>query len=168
MDPQDPATHVLLVSDWRIDAHAVVAAAARRHGHSSASFALLVPAWLHGLDWAGDPAASVPCATRQLETLTMLAAAAGLAVHDAAVGDPDPVTAIGDALYRHPAEELLICASPHRMRGPLDLAHRTQRLTGLPVECVAVPAAVTPRSRWLHRRSGHCVADRREQLALSA
>jgi hypothetical protein len=142
-----------------------VAAAARRHGHSSASFALLVPAWLHGLDWAGDPAASVPCATRQLETLTMLAAAAGLAVHDAAVGDPDPVTAIADAIYSNPAEELLICVPAHRVRGPLELAHRARRFTGLPVSRVAVPAIAAPRSRWLHRRPRHCA---HEQLALTA
>jgi hypothetical protein len=32
------------------------------------TFGVLVPAWLHGLAWAGDPAASVPCAERQLES----------------------------------------------------------------------------------------------------
>ena len=157
MDTRDPAARVLLVTDWRIDPHAVVAAAARRHSRSEASFGLLVPAWLHGLDWAGDPAASVPCATRQLETITMLAAAAGLTIHDAAVGDPDPVTAIGDALDRSAVGELLVCVPARRLAsGPLELARRAHRATGLPVSRVAVPAAVAPRSRWLHRRPRHC------------
>lgn len=169
MNPRDPATRVLLVADWRIDPHAVVAAAARHHSRSQESFALLVPAWLHGLDWAGDPAASLPCATRQLETLTMLAAAAGLTVHDAAVGDPDPLTAIADAIDRCPPSELLLCMPAHRlMSGPLDLVHRAQRFTGVPVSRVAVPAMAPPRSRWLHRRARHCVPVARERLASGA
>src|SRR4051794_25711570 len=157
MHTRDPAARVLVVADWRIDPHAVVAAAARRHSHSEASFGLIVPAWLHGLDWAGDPAASVPCAGRQLQRVTMLAAAAGLTVHDAAVGDPDPVTAIADAIDRWPAGELLICVPARRLvSGPFDLARRAHRFTGLPVSRVAVPALAPPRSHWLHRRSGHC------------
>ena len=135
-----------------------MAAAARQHTRSETTFGLLVPAWLHGLDWAGDPFASVPCAQKQLDTLVGLADAAGLALYDAAVGDPDPVTAIADAVYRSPAEELLICVPAHRMRGPLDLARRARRFTGLPTSRVAVAGAPTASPHWPHRRPRHCVA----------
>jgi hypothetical protein len=48
---------VLVVADWTTDPEAVVAACIERRELSSGDFALLVPAWLHGLDWVGDPAA---------------------------------------------------------------------------------------------------------------
>src|SRR5215212_11710635 len=89
---------VLLMADWAVDPHAVVAAASRRDARGPAEFHLVVPAWLHGVDWAGDPLGSFPCAQRQLDRLRGLTAAAGLAVAHAAVGDPDPTAAIGDAL----------------------------------------------------------------------
>ena len=145
-------TPVLLVADWNVDPHAVIAAAARREQHGAATFGLLVPAWLHGLDWAGDPGASVPCARRQLEELQRLSAAAGLAIGSACVGDPDPITAILDALDGWRAGELLVCMRPRRVgRGPLDVARRARRLTGLPVERVAVSAA-SPRCEVRPRR----------------
>jgi hypothetical protein len=145
MDP----THVLLAADWTVDPHAVVAAASRRASDGPATFGLVVPAWLHGFDWAGDPLASVPCATRALDAISELTVAAGLAVETAGVGDPDPTTAILDALETWPADELLLCAPGRRLAaGPFDLAHRAHRLTGLPVQRVAV-------SRRM-RGSGHC------------
>src|SRR5215210_8964651 len=96
-----------LVADWTLDPHAIVAACpAPEHG----PLRLVVPAWLHGLDWVGDPWASVPCAERQLEQLAPLLAAAGLAVASAEVGDPDPLSAICDGLAAGPVEEILLFA----------------------------------------------------------
>ena len=91
---------VLLVSDWDVAPEAVVDAARCRH--PSAGVYLLVPARLRGLDWVGDPYASVPCARRQLDAIARLAARAGLNLVEASVGDPDPITAIGDALADSP------------------------------------------------------------------
>src|SRR4051812_15036747 len=89
---------VLLVADWAVDPHEVVAEACRQHSRRwDTAFGVLVPAWLHGIDWAGDPRGSVPCARRQLGSIQELAAAAGLPLESAAVGDPEPVTAIYDA-----------------------------------------------------------------------
>src|SRR3954462_9149616 len=80
--------HVLLVADWTVDPYAVLAEAQRRRRERPATaFGTLVPAWLHGLDWTGDPGASVPCACRQLAAIGELAAAAGLLVETAVVGD---------------------------------------------------------------------------------
>ena len=155
---------VLVVADWTTDPEAVVAACVERAELTGGDFALLVPARLHGLDWVGDPAASVPCAQRQLTTIGRLADADGFAFECAAVGDPDPVTAICDALHAWPAGEVLLCT---RRRGaaishPLDLARRTRRLTGLPVGRIQVRPSATPMpsTGWLRWRSGHCALDR--------
>jgi hypothetical protein len=122
-----------------------------------------VPARLHGLDWVGDPRASVPCAQRQLETISQLAGAAGLTIASSSVGDPDPLAAICDALADWPAQQLLICDRQGRLGAPypLDLPSRARRLTGLPVEHVELPAAERPRRRRgrLRPRGGHCALE---------
>jgi hypothetical protein len=149
--------HVLLVADWTVDPYAVLAEAQRRRRERpTTAFGTLVPAWLHGLDWTGDPGASVPCACRQLAAIGELAAAAGLRVETAVVGDPDPATAIYDAVQDWPADEILLFSRAHRFAfSPLDLQHRVQRMTGLPVRRVDTPARVVGR----RRRTGHCVPD---------
>jgi hypothetical protein len=120
-----------------------VAAAARRHSNSQASFGLLVPAWLHGLDWAGDPYASYPCAETALLTLRELAIGAGLAVDLAILGDHDPVSAVGDACAAIRCDAVLLCTRQRRLprRHPLDLAHRIRTVSGMPVARADVPAA---------------------------
>jgi hypothetical protein len=141
---------VLLVADWAIDPHTVVAEASRRSERAGTELGVVVPAWLHGLDWAGDPHASVPCACRQLETIRSLAAAAGLPLAVATVGDPDPATAIGDTLENWAADEILLFAPAHRLAlRPFDLRHRAHRMTGLPVHQVTK----------MHGRRTHCAAE---------
>ena len=158
---------ILVVADWTVDPHAVVAACSRHDERDPTSFVLLVPAWLHGLDWAGDPAASAPCAQRQLETIAQLSIAAGLDVEVAGVGDPDPISAIGDVLESHAPTEILLCGRERRFgtSHPLDLAHRAHRTTRLPVRRISVAAAAGPRARhgWtLLRGGGHCDAGERQ------
>ena len=127
-------TSVLIVTDWTIDAHAVVGAASARREAGESSFGLLVPAWLHGLDWTGDPHASIPCARLQLAELEGLFEAAGLPVEMTGVGDPDPVAAIEDALEEWPAAEILLCTRRRLgLPGPLALGPRVRRMTGRPV-----------------------------------
>jgi hypothetical protein len=139
---------VLLVADWTVEPETVVTEATRCEG----AFGIVVPAWLHGLDWAGDPHASIPCACTQLASIAELAAKAGLDVEFARVGDPDPATAIYDAVHDWPASEVLLFARARRLAfRPLDLQHRAQRLTGLPVRVPATAGA--------GRRSGHCVPE---------
>ena len=84
----------LVVADWTVDPQAVVDAVRRLAGAGARRVALLVPAWLHGLDRAGDPHASRPCAEAQLAHITYLSGRAGLDFDVAEVGDPDPITAI--------------------------------------------------------------------------
>ena len=136
---------VLLVADWAIDPSAVVAAASRRAAHGPARFHVVVPAWLHRLDWMGDPTVSVPCAQAQADQLLERLYDAGIDLDGVSVGDPEPVTAICDSLAEWPADELLICAHGRRLTGL-----RASRATGLPVERVDASFAV---------RHGHCVAE---------
>jgi hypothetical protein len=137
---------VLVVADWTTDAAAVIAACRRRRERESASLRLLVPAQPPGLDWVGDPSASVPCAKRQLDGIGQRAAAAGLCFDAAAVGDPDPQAATWDALD-WPADQLLLCTCPRRVALPhsLHLEHRARRLTGLAVSRPELPT-IAPRS----------------------
>jgi hypothetical protein len=150
---QTPAT--LVVADWIVDPETVAATCAAR-GRGPALH-LVVPAWLHGLDWAGDPFASVPCARRQLERIVDLCSTAGLRVASAEVGDPDPLSAIGDALEAVRVDEIVLFArGRHVTPGhPFSVARRAERLGGVRVTGVAVRAAPRPaRRRFL--AGSHC------------
>jgi hypothetical protein len=146
--PTETTPLTLVVADWATDPHAVVAACTRHADGRPDRFALLVPAWLHGLDWTGDPTASEPCAQRQLERLGALFHAAGIDLAAGAVGDPDPATAMGDAVAAWSPCHVILCVRERRLaaRHPLDLVHRAQRATGLPVTRVALPAHGVSRS----------------------
>jgi hypothetical protein len=138
----------LVVADWSVDAEAVVSALQRRSDQHPHEFQLLVPAWLHGLDWAGDSTASMPCAHLQAETITHLAAAAGLRFAAVGVGDPDVGAAVLDALGARRADDILLCMRPRRLSlsHPLDLAHRIERLTKLPVGRVEIVPVASMKS----------------------
>ena len=137
-----PRGRVLVVADWAIDPHGVVEACARRMDDCPSDLTLVVPAWLHGLGWAGDPKASVPCAQRQLASIRRLASARGLRYRAAVVGDADVVTAICDVLADAPADEVLMCARTSPLHSHFfDVAHRVRHATGLPVRRIDLPAA---------------------------
>src|SRR3954469_23770484 len=97
-----PYERVLVVADWRAEARAVTAAVEERSAERVAVFSVVVPAWLHGVDWIGDPTASRPCAHVQVETLERMWAESHLPLVSAQVGDPDPVAAVEDALSGWP------------------------------------------------------------------
>jgi hypothetical protein len=120
---------------------------------------LLVPARLHGLDWAGDPYASVPCARRAAEEIARILEAAHLPLDSVEVGDPDPVAAIIDALSDQPADRLIVLERRRRLGAHvLDLAHRVRRVTGLPVLKFVVPepTAVTRHQPLAGLWDGRC------------
>jgi len=156
--PSPAPNRLLLVADWTVDPRVVVDAV--NVGRDASAFGLVVPARLHGLDWAGDPRASCPCAQRQLEAIQRLAATTGIQFGLARVGDPDPLAAIGDALADWSAQGLLICERRRRfgLPVPFDLASRAWRQTGLAVERLTVPAARTGVARrpWFRLGRGHC------------
>jgi hypothetical protein len=154
-------SRLLVVADWEVDLREVALSCARRSKQREQPIALLVPAWLHGADWVGDPYASVPCARRALTELAALCDSAGLRVESAEVGDPDPGAAIIDAQLSQPVDELMLCVRERRLGShPFDLAHRIARTTGLSVERVVIarPGGTPHRHAWSPLRRGHCVA----------
>jgi hypothetical protein len=155
----------LLVADWMVDPEAVVTTCAARIDHGS-TMRIVVPAWLHGLDWAGDPWACVPCAQHQLERIRQLCPAAGLDVIATEIGDPDPVSAICDAVAAGDVDRILLFARGRHVsaRYPLSVARRVERLTGLPVHAFATPLVPRP-SRRRRLVSGHCEPAQTPQLA---
>jgi nucleotide-binding universal stress UspA family protein len=137
--------HVLVVADWSLDLDAVVDALADRAavGDRDVRWSLLMPAWLHGLDWAGDPHVSHPCAEIALLTLRELALRAGLTVDLTLVGDHDPITAVGDVCAATAFDAILLCTRRRRLvtGHPLDLVHRMHTVSGVPVARVLLPSA---------------------------
>lgn len=156
---QPPPRRVLAVADWSLDPHAVVAAIGELNRRQQATFGLLVPARLHGLDWTGDPHASCPCARRQLLTLEELCRDAGIPLETGRVGDPESAPAIAETLLDWPAEQILLFDRDRRIQisHPFSLARRVQRSTGIRVIGVRVPAvaALTPARRRL-RKAPRC------------
>jgi hypothetical protein len=99
---------VLVVAERSADPTTLVAMLARRSRADGLGVTLLVPGTLYGLDWAGDPKASLPEAARYAGRLRAHLSAAGVPVARTLVGDPDPRAAIEDALggelvHRQPA-----------------------------------------------------------------
>ena len=135
------AERILAVVDWDLEpgtsAHLLAEHAKRLHSR----LGVLVPARLHGLDWAGDPRSSRPCAERQLSELRRLLADEGVDLEEGWVGDPETVPAIADVLDGWRADEvMLLRAGGERTRlRPLALSRRVRRLSGLPVSWMRAP-----------------------------
>jgi hypothetical protein len=155
MDPMitrktDWSRRVLVVADWDLDPQIVANALAARHRDRPSLYALLVPAGLHGLDWAGEPNASRPCAERQLLALKLRFGDVGIPVERGRVGDPEAGPAISDAVYDWPADEIVLFVRNRRLRvsHPLALARRVERATSLPVTRIRVPSPTAGRRRF--------------------
>ena len=104
----------------------------------------------------------MPCAARQLEAIVGLAEAGTLEFDVAYVGDPDPTSAVEDALHEFQAGEILLCRDRSRRGHPLDLPHRLRRATGLPVDAPQIRRRSALRERRRRRApfaGGHCVAE---------
>jgi hypothetical protein len=149
----------LVVADWTVEPEAVVTWCRAHDDRRPSTLRIVVPAWLHGLDWVGDPWASIPCAQRQLERISGLCAVAGLRVESAVVGDPDPLSAIDDAVHAGRVDEILLFARGRHVAAgyPLSLASRAGRLIDVPVRSVAMPRAAGRRRR-LVLAGRHCDA----------
>ena len=138
--PDRSTEHVLAVIDWSVDPNAAVEAMRRRAGARHTVFNLLVPARLARLDWIGNPKASCPCATQQLEELLRLGAISGLDIDAAGVGDPERVPAVRTALDSWSADGVMLF---ERSRLGLfkraSVETRLRRSTGLAIETVESP-----------------------------
>jgi hypothetical protein len=105
---------------------------------------VLVPASLHGLEWLGDPRATVPAAERYAAVLQVALLNLGVARCEARVGDPDSHAAIDDALADEEFDEVVISMRSSRVASVLGI--------GVADRVAAASDATVTRLRPAHRR----------------
>lgn len=140
---------ILVVANRTVDSSELIAALHQRATRSPVGFTLLVPAVPRGLSWAVDMKAGVPEAELRARTGALHMRSGGLEVEEVAVGDPDPLAAVGDILLIRRFDEVIVSTLPHGVSYwlRLSLPQRLRRLTDLPV------VHVTAHPRPVHRTS---------------
>jgi hypothetical protein len=142
----EPA-HVLVVANQTATTEGLTSTVSERAARSPAVFHLVVPRQAHGMHKLVDPQdADNDEAQRVLDrALPKLTEAAGRQV-TGSIGDPEPLSAIHDALNLGSYDEIIISTLPSRVSRwlKLDLVSKT-RAHGLPVTHVeATSRAETP------------------------
>jgi hypothetical protein len=140
-EPRD----ILVVANRTADSSELLAAMTARAEEGPARFTLLVPATPHGVAWAADMHSGGEEAETQMERALVHMRDAGLEVKGL-VGDPDPVAAVQDTVNAGASfDGAIVSTLPvHLSRWlKLDLPHRVERATGIPVTHVTahVPEA---------------------------
>jgi len=146
---QAPA-RVLVVANKTAATPALLDAVRERAARGPCTFTLLVPNTAHGLHRVVDPEdqdRSEAETTLEL-ALPLLSDAAGRRV-EGLIGDPEPLSAIQDAINLHGFDEIILSTLPTRVSRwlRLDLPHKAAGL-GLPVTTVTAAGreAETPAS----------------------
>jgi hypothetical protein len=129
---------VLVVANKTAATPALLDAVRERASRGPCTFTLLVPNTAHGLHRVVDPEdqdRSEAETTLEL-ALPLLSEAAGRRV-DGLIGDPEPLSAIQDAINLHGFDEIILSTLPTRVSRwlRLDLPHTAAGL-GLPVTTV--------------------------------
>jgi hypothetical protein len=141
---------VLVVANKTAATPALLDAVRERASRGPCTFTLLVPNTAHGLHKVIDPEdqdRSEAETTLEL-ALPLLSEAAGRRV-EGLIGDPEPLSAIQDAINLHGFDEIILSTLPTRVSRwlRLDLPHKAAGL-GLPVTTVTAAGreAETPAS----------------------
>lgn len=139
----EESAHVLVVANRTAESDELLAALRERAEEGATRFTLLVPATPHGVAWAADMHSGSHEAEAHMNRAVERLRGAGLEV-DGLVGDPDPVAAVQDAVNTEgPFDAAIVSTLPtHVSRWlKLDLPHRVERSTGLPVRHVEAQEA---------------------------
>ncbi|HEY5052454.1 MAG TPA: hypothetical protein VII45_03495 [Solirubrobacterales bacterium] len=130
---------IIVVANRTADSPELIEALRRRSALSPVRFTLLVPAVPYGFAWAANMKAGGPGAVTRAQAGARRMRGSGLELERTIVGDPDPVSAVGDALHTGRYDEVIVSTVPrgiaHWFR--LSLPDRLRRLTDLPVSHVA-------------------------------
>src|SRR5689334_313175 len=102
------AHRLLVVAERTSDPGPLFDAVRRQAAETRIEATVLVPASLHGLEWAGDPHATIPAAERHAALLQVALLNLGVVHCEARVGDADAHAAIDDALRAEHFDEVLI------------------------------------------------------------
>ena len=129
------SAHVLVVANRTAESDELLAALRERAAQGSVRFTLLVPATPHGVAWATDMHSGEDEAEKHLARALERLRGAGLEV-EAVRGDGDPGTAVQDILNTGEVyDDVVVSTLPSHLSRwlKLDLPHRVERITGLPV-----------------------------------
>src|SRR4051794_6746397 len=118
---RQPSHHVLIVADRTADPFLLVKVLRERARTERIEATVVVPASLHGLEWVGDPRATMPDAERHAALLRTALLNAGVASCETGIGDPDPHAAVDDALGAAHYDEVLISLRSPRLASAFHL-----------------------------------------------
>jgi hypothetical protein len=127
--------HVLVVANRTAESEELLAALKERAAKGPVRFTLLVPSTPHGVAWAADMHSGGDEAQAHMDGAVARLRDAGLDV-TGLVGDPDPNAAVQDAVNLGDGfDEAIVSTLPTHLSKwlKMDLPHRVERVTGLPV-----------------------------------
>lgn len=145
--------HVLVVVDAACTAPSVCAALREHAGAEPLTAYVVAPAHdTNDAQWYVDEDAARADATHRLRRCVACLGDDGIRV-DGAVGDPDPVRAIADALERFDADEILLVTAPQRPSSWLrpSVVERARRTFATPIHHAVMPSTRVPATRAVHR-----------------
>jgi hypothetical protein len=127
--------NVLVVANRTAESPELLEALKQRAAQGDATFTLLVPSTPHGVAWAADMHSGGSEAEAHMQNAVERLRSAGLDVADGKVGDPDPAAAVQDLVNFESFDEVVVSTLPGGISKwlKLDLPHRVERITGLPV-----------------------------------
>jgi hypothetical protein len=138
--------NVLVVANRTAESPELLEALKRRAEQGDVRFSLLVPATPHGVAWAADMHSGGDEADQHMQAAVERMRAEGLNVEGGKVGDPDPVAAVQDEVNFTKYDEIVVSTLPGGISKwlKLDLPHRVERATGLPVTHVTASEVKVP------------------------
>jgi hypothetical protein len=131
----DEKARILVVANRTAESEELRETLKARAAKGPAGFTLVVPSTPHGVAWAGDMHSGGEEADAHMEAAVDRLREAGLEV-DGQTGDPDAWCAVQDAInLSGPYDEVIVSTLPVKLSKwlKMDLPHRVERGTGLPV-----------------------------------
>ena len=126
---------ILVVANRTAESAELLDALKERAARGDAVFTLLVPSTPHGVAWAADMHSGGGEADEHMRGAVERMRSNGLEVAEGKVGDPDPLAAVEDEVNFTRYDEIVVSTLPGGISKwlKLDLPHRVERATGLPV-----------------------------------
>ena len=134
---------ILVVANRTAESPELLDALQARAVHGPCEFTLLVPATPHGIAWAADMHAGESEAEGHRKAFVDELRREGLDVHDAKIGDADPLAAVCDETHFGDYDELIVSTLPLKVSKwlHLDLPSKAKAATSLPVQHVVASEA---------------------------
>ena len=134
--------NVLVVANRTAESEELLAAVKGRNERGECKFTLLVPSTPHGVSWAADMHSGGGEAEEHMKRALERFRKEGIDI-DGKVGDPDASAAVQDEVNFASYDEVIVSTLPKHVSKwlKMDLPHRVERVTGLPVTHVSATEA---------------------------